>query len=547
MIEENFYLAFEDKHRGPRKLIKERLQVYLPFVEPLLKLYPESEAIDLGCGRGEWLELLNEAGFKTTGIDLNQSMITLCQQLGLNAKCQNAIEYLKTLPNDSQTIISGFHIAEHISFDDLRTIVEQALRILKPAGLLILETPNPENIIVGTTSFYLDPTHNKPIPPALFSFLPEHYGYAKSKILRLQEPKEPNNHGKPQIASVLNDVSPDYAIVAQKNADKTMLKVNADAFEKEYGLSLKRLSAHFDQQTEKKFNDIIAQQSKNETGMQEARSHIETLKNQLTKNETLTQKREKEITELQTKTQIISSLYHQSEKQCALFQVEIEKLNQEKGYMQEVNMKHSLEINNLNDQLEEKTKEKEHLKYSLDQKNSEFHSTTKLLNERISKLETEKNHLQQNCHEWYEKTNHFIKLLEQTYASNSWRITYPIRFISALLRKLFKKLIKALKIILYPLRLTARWILKRVMLCILNHEKGCRFFLSKETSFPKISLHLRNFYKQHIVTKDCINDQATENTTKLVAEDTIDWTNYSHAAKNIYDELISAREQVVNK
>ena len=72
---DGFYRAFEDKHRGSRALIKERQRVYLPLIQPLVTLYPDAAALDLGCGRGEWLELLVETGFKAQGIDLDDGML----------------------------------------------------------------------------------------------------------------------------------------------------------------------------------------------------------------------------------------------------------------------------------------------------------------------------------------------------------------------------------------------------------------------------------------------------------------------------------------
>jgi O-antigen chain-terminating methyltransferase len=168
----DFYRAFEDRHRGTRELIKSRLQVYVPFVEPLRSIYEDCKAVDLGCGRGEWLEILRENGFDAMGVDLDDGMLAACEDLGLPAERGEAIAHLRTIPDESLTVVSGFHIAEHIAFADLQILVQEALRVLRPAGLLILETPNPENIVVGTAGFYIDPTHQRPLPPLLLSFLP---------------------------------------------------------------------------------------------------------------------------------------------------------------------------------------------------------------------------------------------------------------------------------------------------------------------------------------------------------------------------------------
>ena len=162
-----FYRAFEERYRGSRELIKSRLQIYLPFITPLLAHYPEAHAVDLGCGRGEWLELMQTINVKTHGIDLDEDMLSACTERQLPAHKEDALAYLCALPNESQLVISAFHLVEHIPFNTLQTLVAEAKRALVPGGLLILETPNPENLIVGSCSFYLDPTHHRPIPPNL--------------------------------------------------------------------------------------------------------------------------------------------------------------------------------------------------------------------------------------------------------------------------------------------------------------------------------------------------------------------------------------------
>lgn len=243
-----FYRAFEDKFRGSREVIKARLKVYLPFIEPLKDIYPDASAVDLGCGRGEWLELLGEIGFSAQGVDINDGMLVACRELDLRVQTGEALSFLKNIPDESQAVISGFHLVEHIPFDNLQALVEESLRVLRPAGVLILETPNPENIVVGTSSFYLDPTHQRPIPPQLLSFLPEYYGFNKTKILRLQESGDLTNNDNLCLLNVLNGVSPDYAVIAQKTAEDELLALTNQAFETEYGVTLERLATTYSQQ-----------------------------------------------------------------------------------------------------------------------------------------------------------------------------------------------------------------------------------------------------------------------------------------------------------
>lgn len=254
-----FYRAFEDRHRGSRELIKSRQQIYLPFIQPLKDLYPECSALDLGCGRGEWLEVLLENGFRARGVDLDEGMLEGCSALKLPVEQGEALAILTGMADESLTVISGFHIAEHLTFADLQRLVTEALRALKPAGLLILETPNVENLVVGTSDFYLDPTHVRPIPHQLLSFLTEHTGFTRSKILRLQESPQLID-SELGLINVLTGASPDYAVVAQKNSLDHELSLFNQAFEKEYGLALHALAQKYDQSLHSNFSELAEQQ-----------------------------------------------------------------------------------------------------------------------------------------------------------------------------------------------------------------------------------------------------------------------------------------------
>lgn len=248
MTDSNFYRAFEDRYRGSRELIKSRLTVYLPFILPLQQFFDSCQGIDLGCGRGEWLELMQENGIATLGIDFDQGMLAVARERGLNVIHGDAIQFLQTQAANSQMLISGFHLVEHIPFETLRTLIQESLRVLKPGGLLILETPNPENIVVGTEKFYLDPSHHRPIPAQFLSFMTEYAGFHRVKVLRLQEPNGLANSNSLILLSVLNGVSPDYAVISQKEGAGEIHNATAAAFEADYGLSLEKLANQYDRQ-----------------------------------------------------------------------------------------------------------------------------------------------------------------------------------------------------------------------------------------------------------------------------------------------------------
>jgi SAM-dependent methyltransferase/ElaB/YqjD/DUF883 family membrane-anchored ribosome-binding protein len=180
-----------------------------------------AHALDLGCGRGEWLELMAENGFSAHGADLDDAMLQYCMEHGLVVRKADALDYLRSIPDATLSVVTGFHIAEHLPFETLRSIILEAHRALIPGGILILETPNPENLVVGACNFYTDPTHRAPLPPHLLAFLGEDAGYKRVKILRLNQPPEewyPNALDIPSMSRLLFGVGPDYAMVAQKDA-----------------------------------------------------------------------------------------------------------------------------------------------------------------------------------------------------------------------------------------------------------------------------------------------------------------------------------------
>lgn len=251
MLDKDFYRAFEDKYRGSRESIKERVSVYLPFILPLKGKYPLSLILDIGCGRGEWLELLKENDILAKGIDFDEGMLNACHKLDLDVLKGDGIAYLQAQPDESMMAISAFHVVEHITFEDLKLLIKESLRTLKPGGILIMETPNPENIKVATEEFYLDPTHIKPIPSKLLSFLPEFYGFSRAKVLRLQESKELAGQENINLQQVLEGVSPDYAVIAQKEADTETLQQFDKVFSQDFGLSLNLLSEKFERRLQK--------------------------------------------------------------------------------------------------------------------------------------------------------------------------------------------------------------------------------------------------------------------------------------------------------
>jgi len=270
-MSDDFYRAFEDKFRGPREDIKAKLQVYLPFITILNKWYPKNAAVDLGCGRGEWLELMRDHGIEAIGVDLDEDMLRACRERNLTVTNQDAISHIKTLKSDSVIAVTAFHLVEHIPFEQLKLLVSESLRVLKPGGLLIMETPNPENIIVATNNFYFDPTHIRPIPSMLLEFLPVYYGFEKTKLIRLNTSKELEHLSSLSIYHVLIGVSHDYAVVAQKKAVGEEMNQFESLYSEQFGVGLETLSSRYDQ----KFNSAEVRLTQIEKFAQELSAKVQ--------------------------------------------------------------------------------------------------------------------------------------------------------------------------------------------------------------------------------------------------------------------------------
>lgn len=252
----DFYRKFEDKHRGSREAIKLRLAAYSDFIEAAKGKQKAPIALDLGCGRGEWLELLGENGFDASGIDLDAGMLQACQERGLKVQQADLFEHLKGIEDHSIHLLSAFHVIEHIPFEQLQILMNESLRVLAPGGILIFETPNPENLTVASTSFHMDPTHNKPLPPKLMDFLAEYHGFGRSTIYRLDNFRAIREDESIYLTDVLFFVSPDYALIAQAPA---LEEKSEDAalwgglFAKERGHSLENMSQRFEQRIANQF------------------------------------------------------------------------------------------------------------------------------------------------------------------------------------------------------------------------------------------------------------------------------------------------------
>lgn len=171
------YLGFENEFRGPVEEIRRRLEAYLPLFEG------QSDVLDIGCGRGEFLDLLRGQGISSRGIDINDAMVEETRSRGLAAEKADALTYLEALPDGSLGGVFAAQVIEHLPSGYLTTLVEVAGRKVRPGGLLVFETINPTCWVAFFESYIRDLTHVRPLHPETMQYLLRVSGFSGVRVL----------------------------------------------------------------------------------------------------------------------------------------------------------------------------------------------------------------------------------------------------------------------------------------------------------------------------------------------------------------------------
>lgn len=183
------YFLFESRFRGDSAEIMERQRCYLEY-------FKEGPVVDIGCGRGEFLALLKNQGIEAVGVELSKENFHCCTEQELPVLMGDGIAYLEGCEEGSLGGVFGAQVAEHLTLKNLSRLFASAYKALKPGGVLILETLNPQCLMIFAESFYLDPSHEKPLHPLTMRFMAEYQGFLPCELV-YKSPSDPNLNLKP--------------------------------------------------------------------------------------------------------------------------------------------------------------------------------------------------------------------------------------------------------------------------------------------------------------------------------------------------------------
>lgn len=216
------YEKFEHNFRGVEEDIKNRQKEYLPYLKNVKTL------LDIGCGRGEFLELMRENGIDAMGVDMYSGFVERCVQKGFDVVEDDGIAYLESFDDESLDAITAFQVIEHISTARLVEFCKIAYRKLTRGGVLILETPNPTCLSIYTNSFYIDSTHEKPVHPQALHYYANEAGFTKRETYYTKFSRVPEtipaisgenmdefNESMNKLTNLIYG-SQDYALIATK-------------------------------------------------------------------------------------------------------------------------------------------------------------------------------------------------------------------------------------------------------------------------------------------------------------------------------------------
>lgn len=221
----DFTFRLQDRFRGSEEETKNKLRKHLDTLQDLRPSALNRPWLDIGTGRGEWVELAKVSGHSITGIDVNPVAGKYCSSRGLPVIQSEALAYLRSQSEESYSVVTLFHVIEHWSLPNCLEVLREIRRVLSDDGFLLIETPHPGHVMTATESFWIDPTHQRPIPIQLLQFTVEYAGLTVESSGEINEAGTPegNPYGSLPFLAHLNRrfYGPqDYFLLARRAGDR---------------------------------------------------------------------------------------------------------------------------------------------------------------------------------------------------------------------------------------------------------------------------------------------------------------------------------------
>jgi 2-polyprenyl-3-methyl-5-hydroxy-6-metoxy-1,4-benzoquinol methylase len=217
LAKQRILTEIDRRYRGSDQALKAQLEFYLPRIQEISEL---GTVVDVGCGRGTFLEKMRDHQIDAIGLEINEDQIEECRRKKLDVRLIDALEFMRRSEADQYGAITRFHVIEHLDFETLVTILMEAYRVVAPGGIVLMETPNAENLYVSTYTFNVDPTHVKPITYQYISTVLEVLGfeYERLPVSASLHDDDGGETGNRHLNHLLS-VSANLSVVARKPRD----------------------------------------------------------------------------------------------------------------------------------------------------------------------------------------------------------------------------------------------------------------------------------------------------------------------------------------
>ncbi|MBN1475409.1 class I SAM-dependent methyltransferase, partial [Candidatus Sumerlaeota bacterium] len=209
------FTPFFDQGRGAEEAVREQQRMYVE------EFAGKSAVIDLGCGRGEFLELLRDAGIAAEGVDRDETLVAACRERGLTVHRADLLDWLTGQPDASRDGIFCAQVVEHLPLPTVDRLVAHAARVLRPDGRLILETLNPTNLNIFMGPYWADPGHRQAIHPWVLTVICQTRGFMENRVVLSAPPPEDFRIQRAVLDGVPPEIRP-----ALEHLDAMLSKVN---------------------------------------------------------------------------------------------------------------------------------------------------------------------------------------------------------------------------------------------------------------------------------------------------------------------------------